>query len=182
MFDKSKFYVHLKLLALRIPRKLFKVATRMLNGYLLDKPRIKTITEDQHAKRNLRPPGVKSFLSFKTIGYNDNDGSSKYYRNHPEAEAALGASIQDTIFHEIRDVALNKPTTSDNNPASRGHRNATSASRQALTAKGLAFKDECCINDKGIDRLGYFRVILKGTLSNSNVVPSTSSNRGRDES
>jgi hypothetical protein len=33
MLDESKFDVHLKLWALRIPRELCKVATRILNGY-----------------------------------------------------------------------------------------------------------------------------------------------------
>ncbi|KAM5547667.1 tRNA (guanine(37)-N1)-methyltransferase 2 [Rosa sericea] len=52
MLDESKFDVHLKLWALRIPRELCKVATRILNGYLLDKPRIKPITEDPTCERN----------------------------------------------------------------------------------------------------------------------------------
>ncbi|MBA0722625.1 hypothetical protein Golax_003284 [Gossypium laxum] len=46
MLDESKFDVNFKLLALRIPRELCKTATRLLNGYLLDKPRVKPITED----------------------------------------------------------------------------------------------------------------------------------------
>lgn len=33
MLDESRFDVHLKLWALRIPRELCKVATRVLNGY-----------------------------------------------------------------------------------------------------------------------------------------------------
>lgn len=52
MLDESKFDVHLKLWALRIPRELCKVATRTLNGYLLDKPRIKPITEDPTCESN----------------------------------------------------------------------------------------------------------------------------------
>nr|XP_011470366.1 PREDICTED: tRNA (guanine(37)-N1)-methyltransferase 2 [Fragaria vesca subsp. vesca]XP_011470679.1 PREDICTED: tRNA (guanine(37)-N1)-methyltransferase 2 [Fragaria vesca subsp. vesca] len=52
MLDESKFDVHLKLWALRIPRELCKVATRVLNGYLLDKPRVKPITEDPTSERN----------------------------------------------------------------------------------------------------------------------------------
>ncbi|XP_050369436.1 tRNA (guanine(37)-N1)-methyltransferase 2 isoform X2 [Argentina anserina] len=52
MLDESKFDVQLKLWALRIPRELCKVATRILNGYLLDKPRIKPITEDPTSERN----------------------------------------------------------------------------------------------------------------------------------
>ncbi|XP_043808064.1 tRNA (guanine(37)-N1)-methyltransferase 2 isoform X4 [Manihot esculenta] len=46
MLDESKFDVHLRLWALRIPREFCKVATRLLNGYLLDKARVKPITED----------------------------------------------------------------------------------------------------------------------------------------
>ncbi|KAK7388766.1 hypothetical protein VNO78_23593 [Psophocarpus tetragonolobus] len=44
--DESKFEVHFKLWALRIPCQHCKLATRILNGYLLDKPRVKPITED----------------------------------------------------------------------------------------------------------------------------------------
>lgn len=52
MFDESKFDVKLVLLALRIPRELCKVTTRILNGYLLDKPRVKPITEDPTCEKN----------------------------------------------------------------------------------------------------------------------------------
>ncbi|CAI0543155.1 unnamed protein product [Linum tenue] len=52
MLDVSKFDVHLKLWALRIPREICKVATRVLNGYLLDKPRVKPITEDPTSDKN----------------------------------------------------------------------------------------------------------------------------------
>ncbi|KAJ4823643.1 hypothetical protein Tsubulata_017938 [Turnera subulata] len=52
MFDESKFDVNLELWALRIPRELCKVATRLLNGYLLDKPRVKPITEDPTSEKN----------------------------------------------------------------------------------------------------------------------------------
>ncbi|KAM4125259.1 hypothetical protein ACB094_01G295500 [Castanea mollissima] len=52
MLDESKFDVHLNLWALRIPRELCKVATRILNGYLLDKARIKPITEDPNCDKN----------------------------------------------------------------------------------------------------------------------------------
>ncbi|KAL0013908.1 hypothetical protein SO802_000977 [Lithocarpus litseifolius] len=52
MLDESKFDVHLNLWALRIPRELCKVATRILNGYLLDKARIKPITEDPTCDKN----------------------------------------------------------------------------------------------------------------------------------
>ncbi|CAM8950616.1 unnamed protein product [Rhodiola kirilowii] len=50
--DVSKFDVHLKLWALRVPCELCKVATRILNGYLFDKPRIKPITEDPTCSNN----------------------------------------------------------------------------------------------------------------------------------
>ncbi|KAL1191471.1 tRNA (guanine(37)-N1)-methyltransferase 1 [Cardamine amara subsp. amara] len=46
MIDESKFDVNLKLWALRIPRELCRSATRILNGYMLNMPRIKPITED----------------------------------------------------------------------------------------------------------------------------------------
>ncbi|KAJ7956598.1 tRNA (guanine(37)-N1)-methyltransferase [Quillaja saponaria] len=52
MLEESKFEVKLKLWALRIPCQLCKVATRILNGYLLDKPRIKPITEDPTCEKN----------------------------------------------------------------------------------------------------------------------------------
>ncbi|KAJ6731414.1 TRNA METHYLTRANSFERASE [Salix purpurea] len=52
MLDESKFDVDLKLWALRIPCQLCKAATRILNGYLLDKPRIKPITEDPTCQKN----------------------------------------------------------------------------------------------------------------------------------
>ncbi|TYI21941.1 hypothetical protein ES332_A06G072600v1 [Gossypium tomentosum] len=51
MLDESKFDVNFKLLALRIPRELCKTATRLLNGYLLDKPRVKPITEDPTSEK-----------------------------------------------------------------------------------------------------------------------------------
>ncbi|KAF3450061.1 hypothetical protein FNV43_RR06140 [Rhamnella rubrinervis] len=52
MLDESKFDMHLKLWALRIPRELCKVAARLLNGHLLDKARIKPITEDPTCEKN----------------------------------------------------------------------------------------------------------------------------------
>ncbi|KAK8602201.1 hypothetical protein V6N12_052016 [Hibiscus sabdariffa] len=51
MLDESKFDVNFKLLALRIPRELCTKATRLLNGYLLDKPRVKPITEDPTSEK-----------------------------------------------------------------------------------------------------------------------------------
>ncbi|KAI9191284.1 hypothetical protein LWI28_006425 [Acer negundo] len=52
MLDESKFEVKLKLWALRIPRQHCKVASRILNGYLLDKARVKPITEDPTSEEN----------------------------------------------------------------------------------------------------------------------------------
>ncbi|GAB2300391.1 hypothetical protein Dimus_034433 [Dionaea muscipula] len=46
MLDESKFSETFQLWALRIPCQFCKAATRILNGYLLDKPRVKPITED----------------------------------------------------------------------------------------------------------------------------------------
>ncbi|KAE8651523.1 hypothetical protein Csa_019510 [Cucumis sativus] len=52
MLDESKFDVHLNLWALRIPRELCKAAIKILNGYLIDKPRIKPVTEDPTCDKN----------------------------------------------------------------------------------------------------------------------------------
>ncbi|KAK4798607.1 hypothetical protein SAY86_030933 [Trapa natans] len=52
VIDESKFDVHLELRALRIPRELCKITTRLLNGYLLDKARVKPVTEDPTSERN----------------------------------------------------------------------------------------------------------------------------------
>lgn len=52
LLDESKFDVHLKLWALRIPCQHCRVATRILNGYVLDKPRVKPITEDPTCNKN----------------------------------------------------------------------------------------------------------------------------------
>ncbi|KAL0364458.1 UNVERIFIED_CONTAM: tRNA (guanine(37)-N1)-methyltransferase 2 [Sesamum angustifolium] len=52
MLDERKFDVQLNLWALRIPREHCKLATRILNGYLLDRPRIKPITEDPTCEKN----------------------------------------------------------------------------------------------------------------------------------
>ncbi|KAG7021273.1 tRNA (guanine(37)-N1)-methyltransferase 1 [Cucurbita argyrosperma subsp. argyrosperma] len=52
MLDESKFDVHLKLWALRIPRELCKSAIKILNGYLIDRPRIKPVTEDPTCDKN----------------------------------------------------------------------------------------------------------------------------------
>ncbi|MFS7982385.1 putative tRNA (guanine(37)-N(1))-methyltransferase [Helianthus anomalus] len=51
MLDESKFDLQLKLWALRIPRELCKVATKLLNGHMLDRPRIKPITEDPNSEK-----------------------------------------------------------------------------------------------------------------------------------
>ncbi|XP_047165677.1 tRNA (guanine(37)-N1)-methyltransferase 2 isoform X2 [Vigna umbellata] len=50
--DESKFDVQFKLWALRIPCQHCKVATRILNGYLFDKPRVKPIIEDPTCDKN----------------------------------------------------------------------------------------------------------------------------------
>ncbi|KAL3824960.1 hypothetical protein ACJIZ3_020989 [Penstemon smallii] len=52
MLDERKFDVKLNLWALRIPREHCKFATRILNGYMLDRPRIKPITEDPTSDKN----------------------------------------------------------------------------------------------------------------------------------
>ncbi|XP_038890921.1 tRNA (guanine(37)-N1)-methyltransferase 2 isoform X1 [Benincasa hispida] len=52
MLDESEFDVHLNLWALRIPRELCKAAIKILNGYLIDRPRIKPVTEDPTSDKN----------------------------------------------------------------------------------------------------------------------------------
>ncbi|KAL6549516.1 hypothetical protein OROHE_008633 [Orobanche hederae] len=52
MLDEKLFEVQLNLWALRIPREHCKLATRILNGYLLDRPRVKPITEDPTSDKN----------------------------------------------------------------------------------------------------------------------------------
>lgn len=52
MLDESKFDVQFDLWALRVPREICKSATRILNGYLLEKPRVKPITEDPTSEKN----------------------------------------------------------------------------------------------------------------------------------
>ncbi|GER24884.1 tRNA (guanine(37)-N1)-methyltransferase [Striga asiatica] len=52
MLDEKTFDVQLNLLALRVPREHCKLATRILNGYLLDRPRIKPVTEDPTSDKN----------------------------------------------------------------------------------------------------------------------------------
>ncbi|KAL6579723.1 hypothetical protein OROMI_007747 [Orobanche minor] len=52
MLDEKLFDVQLNLWALRIPREHCKLATRILNGYLLDRPRVKPITEDPTSDKN----------------------------------------------------------------------------------------------------------------------------------
>ncbi|KAL6508533.1 hypothetical protein OROGR_023244 [Orobanche gracilis] len=52
MLDENIFDVQLNLWALRIPREHCKLATRILNGYLLDRPRVKPITEDPTSDKN----------------------------------------------------------------------------------------------------------------------------------
>ncbi|KXG30633.2 hypothetical protein SORBI_3004G208301 [Sorghum bicolor] len=51
--DESKFEQRLQLWALRIPRELSSAVTRLLrSGYLLDKPRVKTVVEDPEGDKN----------------------------------------------------------------------------------------------------------------------------------
>lgn len=50
--DKSKFDVKLELWALRVPRELCKRVGSILHGYLLDKARVKPITEDPSCEKN----------------------------------------------------------------------------------------------------------------------------------
>ncbi|KAH9620160.1 hypothetical protein KSS87_022554 [Heliosperma pusillum] len=52
MVDESKFDVKFNLWALIVPRQICKAATRILDGYLLDKPRVKPITEDPASEKN----------------------------------------------------------------------------------------------------------------------------------
>ncbi|XP_047946212.1 tRNA (guanine(37)-N1)-methyltransferase 2 isoform X2 [Salvia hispanica] len=52
MLDEKVFDVELNLLALRVPREHCKLATRILNGHLLDRPRIKPVTEDPTSDKN----------------------------------------------------------------------------------------------------------------------------------
>ncbi|XP_072969831.1 tRNA (guanine(37)-N(1))-methyltransferase [Typha angustifolia] len=54
VLDESKFEQKLPLLSIRIPREHSSAVTRLLHGCLLDKPRIKPITEDpEHPKNRL---------------------------------------------------------------------------------------------------------------------------------
>ncbi|KAK8970736.1 tRNA (guanine(37)-N1)-methyltransferase 2 [Platanthera guangdongensis] len=52
ILDESKFDVKLNLLAIRIPRELCKSVSRLLNGYVLGKPRVKPIIEDSTSEKN----------------------------------------------------------------------------------------------------------------------------------
>ncbi|XP_057845472.1 tRNA (guanine(37)-N1)-methyltransferase 1 isoform X3 [Cryptomeria japonica] len=46
LLDKSKFDLQLQLLALQIPQELCSIASRILHGYLLDRPRVKPVAQD----------------------------------------------------------------------------------------------------------------------------------------
>jgi len=46
LLEKSKFDLHLQLLAIQIPQELCSVITRILHGYLLDRPRVKPVVQD----------------------------------------------------------------------------------------------------------------------------------------
>lgn len=50
--DESKFESKLNLWALRIPRELCKSVSRVLHGYMLDRARVKPITEDPASEKN----------------------------------------------------------------------------------------------------------------------------------
>ncbi|XP_056693033.1 tRNA (guanine(37)-N1)-methyltransferase 2 [Spinacia oleracea] len=52
MLDKSSFDVKFDLWALRVPREICKTATRILDGYLLDRPRVKPVAEDPTTEKN----------------------------------------------------------------------------------------------------------------------------------
>ncbi|XP_021764475.1 tRNA (guanine(37)-N1)-methyltransferase 2-like [Chenopodium quinoa] len=52
MLDKSSFDVKFDLWALRVPREICKTATRLLDGYLLDRPRVKPVAEDPTTQKN----------------------------------------------------------------------------------------------------------------------------------
>ncbi|KAL1563100.1 tRNA (guanine(37)-N(1))-methyltransferase [Salvia divinorum] len=52
MLDEKRFDLELNLLALRVLREHCKLATRILNGHLLDRPRIKPVTEDPTSDKN----------------------------------------------------------------------------------------------------------------------------------
>ncbi|XP_016439839.1 tRNA (guanine(37)-N(1))-methyltransferase 2 isoform X4 [Nicotiana tabacum] len=83
--EESKFDMHLKLWALRIPREHCKAAMRILHGHLFDRPRLKPITEDptnektrfmifsekvkrpDHILKQILPPGLEVPSSFETI-------------------------------------------------------------------------------------------------------------------
>ncbi|PKA56264.1 tRNA (guanine(37)-N1)-methyltransferase 2 [Apostasia shenzhenica] len=52
VLDESKFNFKLNLIALRVPREFCKSAIRLLNGYMLQRPRVKPITEDSESERS----------------------------------------------------------------------------------------------------------------------------------
>ncbi|KAL5722639.1 tRNA (guanine(37)-N(1))-methyltransferase [Ranunculus cassubicifolius] len=52
MVDESKFETKLDLWAIRIPRELSKAVTRILDGYMINMPRIKPISEDPSCKKS----------------------------------------------------------------------------------------------------------------------------------
>ncbi|KAL4198146.1 hypothetical protein AMTRI_Chr03g44440 [Amborella trichopoda] len=52
ILDESKFILELKLWALRIPRELCGSVVRILNGYLLDRPRTKHVVQDPCCELN----------------------------------------------------------------------------------------------------------------------------------
>ncbi|KAG0453369.1 hypothetical protein HPP92_026033 [Vanilla planifolia] len=52
VLDKSKFNVKLNLLAIRIPRELCNSISHILNGFMLNKPRVKPIVEDSASEKS----------------------------------------------------------------------------------------------------------------------------------
>ncbi|OIV97191.1 hypothetical protein TanjilG_28942 [Lupinus angustifolius] len=110
MFDDSKFEEHLQLWALRIPNQLCNVATRILNGYLLDKPRVKPITEDPSCQKNrylLLSEEVKSLghiahlnLHDELLPFKDVIAKVIYDKNYPRIKTIVNKV--GTITNEFR--------------------------------------------------------------------------------
>lgn len=66
LLEKSKFDLHLQLLAIQIPQELCSAITRILHGYLLDRPRVKPVVQDPSNEKarllilseNIKDPGL----------------------------------------------------------------------------------------------------------------------------
>ncbi|KAF2304571.1 hypothetical protein GH714_033655 [Hevea brasiliensis] len=99
MLDESKFDMHLKLWALRIPREFCRVATRLLNGYLLDRVRVKPIIEDPTSDNNrymilsesVQNPGHIAHLNIheELLPYKDVIANVIYDKNHPSIRTVV---------------------------------------------------------------------------------------------